>query len=403
MLKIMIADDERIIREGLSKAVDWQKMGLEVVGTAADGEQALSLATRTRPDICLVDIRMPFVSGLEFVERMQKIKEDMKFIIITGHDEFDYAQRAIKLKVFDYLLKPINVQELEAVLKNAIQSIDEKAVNRRRINVMEEQLRQTLPDIRRKFIVDCLEGRYSPFDTEHFERLFGIRFDDRIGVLLVRIGNCIYVGDEYERPDYSSFTHSLKCCISETVGNTHNILLSFLNDIDGFLILVAELGDVGLSQRLADIEKDVLERISYRITVFYGETDEGIHTIDSVYSSLVQQVKSADKMLPFIRTIKKFIDDHYMDKKLTLGRIARKFNVSTGHISRLFKKEIGISYSDYVQDKRIKKAIELLEDSEKKIYEIAETVGYGSQHYFCSTFKRITGYAPSDYRRRQIR
>lgn len=123
MIKVLIADDEKIIREGLVESIDWDGLGLTLVGTARNGEDALEIAEVELPDICLVDIMMPVVNGLEFIDRITKIKRDIVCIIITGYDEFSYAQRAIKLNTFDYLLKPVDENELTSILRNAIEKI----------------------------------------------------------------------------------------------------------------------------------------------------------------------------------------------------------------------------------------------------------------------------------------
>jgi two-component system, response regulator YesN len=107
MLKVLIADDEPKIRRGLKSSIDWNELDIEVVGEAEDGEIAFEMAKVLKPDILFVDICMPFIDGLELISKIKDILPDSLVIVITGHDEFSYAQQSIKLKVFDYLLKPV--------------------------------------------------------------------------------------------------------------------------------------------------------------------------------------------------------------------------------------------------------------------------------------------------------
>jgi len=400
MLKILIADDERIIREGLSEAIDWKSIGLELVGTASDGEEALLLAQKTKPDICLVDIMMPVVNGLDFIERMRKIQKDVLFIIITGYDEFEYAQKAIKLKIFDYLLKPIDEDELENVLKNAIEKIKYQKTTVRRINMIESQLEKSLPETLKSFVSDCLNGKCSRVDTENFEKIFDVRFDDRIGVAMIRISDCVYLGEERTRPDMGEFLKNLRNEIVDVVSQKCNLLMLSQNEIDGCIVIVAELGETDFRELSNDIQIRVEKEWDYRIYIFCETVSYGIHTIDSALASIMHDVNSGDKFIPIVRMVKKYIDDRYMEKELSLSKIAEVYNISTGHISRLFKRELGISFSDYLEKKRISKAISLLEEDNRKIYEIAEIVGYGSQHYFCAAFKKVMGISPSEYKRR---
>ena len=116
MWKVLIADDEPKIRRGLKKTLNWKALDMEIVGEAEDGEIALDMAQNVRPDIMLVDICMPFINGLELIERLNIILNDCIIIVITGHDEFSYAQKAVKLKVFDFLLKPVSKEQLHQTI-----------------------------------------------------------------------------------------------------------------------------------------------------------------------------------------------------------------------------------------------------------------------------------------------
>ncbi|NLM03959.1 MAG: response regulator [Clostridiales bacterium] len=124
MWKVLIADDEPKIRKGLKKLTQSLDLKLEIVGEAEDGEIALQLAKDLKPHILLVDINMPFINGLEFIEEVYKFLPHAIVIIISGYSQFDYAQKAIKLRVFDYLLKPVKPSELKDILSQAIENLE---------------------------------------------------------------------------------------------------------------------------------------------------------------------------------------------------------------------------------------------------------------------------------------
>ncbi|WP_123041539.1 response regulator [Cohnella candidum] len=115
-MKILIADDEAIFRDYLKQALDWAAYGFSICGEARNGEEALELAERTAPDLALVDINMPNMDGLTLTERLKAVNPRMDVIIITGHNEFDYARTAIRLGVEDYILKPFSKDELVLTL-----------------------------------------------------------------------------------------------------------------------------------------------------------------------------------------------------------------------------------------------------------------------------------------------
>lgn len=115
-MKVMIVDDEYLIREGLRKSVTWEKYGMEVVATAENGEEGLFMAQEYQPDLVVTDICMPFVDGLEMSEHLLKNRPDTILIILTCYDEFEYARKALKLGVFDYVLKPVDMVVFENLL-----------------------------------------------------------------------------------------------------------------------------------------------------------------------------------------------------------------------------------------------------------------------------------------------
>jgi len=118
--KVVIIDDNPVTVRSLEKTIDWDGKGCVVAGTATDGENGKALCLSVRPDILLLDIRMPQKDGLQMLEEIRDIVPDCKVIIITGYDQFQYASRAIKLSVFDYILKPIRNAEVEEILDRAL-------------------------------------------------------------------------------------------------------------------------------------------------------------------------------------------------------------------------------------------------------------------------------------------
>lgn len=142
MLKVMLADDEAIIRDGMRKAIPWDDLELEFVGAAADGREALQLAVESKPDIIITDIAMPYLNGLEFIEELRKHYEDNYIIIVSGYDEFDYAKQCIKLGVVEYVLKPIDLDALIKILNNIKEDYEEKKKSKQEV----EELKKTLED-----------------------------------------------------------------------------------------------------------------------------------------------------------------------------------------------------------------------------------------------------------------
>lgn len=129
MYRVFLADDEALIREGLEQTIPWKSLGMELVGTAQNGLQALEKIQTARPDIVLTDIRMPFLDGLELVRKAREFLPNCRFIIITGYEEFDYAYSAIQLGVSDYVLKPVDMALLCRTLVKIKRTLDSQSTS----------------------------------------------------------------------------------------------------------------------------------------------------------------------------------------------------------------------------------------------------------------------------------
>nr|6SWB_A Chain A, Two-component response regulator [Geobacillus stearothermophilus]6SWB_B Chain B, Two-component response regulator [Geobacillus stearothermophilus] len=124
--KVLIADDEAIIREGIRESIDWNEFNMEVVAEAEDGEEALELALRHRVDVLFVDLSMPIMDGLTLMKYAREKLPNCHMIVITGYDEFSYAQEAIRLQVDDYLLKPTDPQRLREVVAKVKEKLEQE-------------------------------------------------------------------------------------------------------------------------------------------------------------------------------------------------------------------------------------------------------------------------------------
>ena len=150
--QVLIADDEPIIREGIRDAIDWEALGMEVACEAEDGEEALELAVQFGIDILLVDMNMPFLNGIDLIRRLQDECPDCRCLIISGHDEFAYAQEAVRLGVEDYILKPVDAERLHAALMRLKQRMDEERRRTAYVKQAADQIERNIPLLRQRFV-----------------------------------------------------------------------------------------------------------------------------------------------------------------------------------------------------------------------------------------------------------
>jgi two-component system, response regulator YesN len=142
MYKILIIDDEYIIREGLRLAIDWTGMDCEIVGEAEDGDEGLKLVQELKPHIIFTDIRMPGISGLEMISLIKKEKQNCKIIILSGFRDFEYAREAIRLGAFRFMVKPSKEDEIIGAVKDAIEEIKKQKINEKVLNNYKSKIAQ---------------------------------------------------------------------------------------------------------------------------------------------------------------------------------------------------------------------------------------------------------------------
>lgn len=188
MYKVFIVDDEPIIREGLKKIINWDGCGFKIVGEAGDGLEAFEKISKLKPDLCIIDIKMPEIDGLELISKIKEIKNDTKILILTGYPEFDYAQRAIDLGVEGYILKPVDPEIL----------LDK--LNKLYIQLEKEKI--LLENSKERILEKLLKG-YLELNDEEVNRIFNLN-------LPWKSYQVILIYSEKERDCYRIFKELLR-------------------------------------------------------------------------------------------------------------------------------------------------------------------------------------------------
>lgn len=140
--KVLIADDEPIIREGIREAINWEEFQMEVIAEAEDGEEALELAVRHSVHVLFVDLNMPIMDGITLMKQIRKKLPKCRIVVVTGHDEFTYAQEAIRLQVEDYILKPTNPLHLREVVKKIKQQLEGELQQNEYVQLLSKQVQK---------------------------------------------------------------------------------------------------------------------------------------------------------------------------------------------------------------------------------------------------------------------
>lgn len=389
--KILIADDEPKIRRGLHAQIDRLGLPCEVCAEAEDGEIALEAAERLRPDILLVDINMPFVNGLDFIEALRRTRADARVILITGYEEFEYARRALELDVHAYLLKPINVEELRRAVETAIDQLEVSRQRNRHFEWAIAQIGNRREFLREEFLRDAVSGRLEADEIREFRVYFDFPEPERMMLMLISARSSA----AREKPwQHTLRQYALQDALQEGPELRYRCLFS---DDRGNVLLLYD-APPELDARLAEAVHAALGGELGLTVQLETEPVTSLTRIAEAYDSAMERMLSSAQLSPIVEGAKAYIAAHHSDPDLSLMEVAEALNVHPAYLSRTMKQELGMPFAKYLTNVRIGKAVQLMRDPSIRIWKVAEMVGYSGGNYFSAAFKKVLGASPADYR-----
>lgn len=339
MYKVFLAEDEIVVREGIRNSIPWEKTPYTLAGEAPDGEIALSMIQEIKPDILITDIRMPFMDGLALSRAVKESFPWIKIIILSGHDEFNYAREAISIGVEEYLLKPVSSKEMLKSLDKVAKRIYEGAFDPAGLLNFDGDIFFTKLKYAAKKDIDSIMQEYisapNPMDA-YF--LFG-----EIVVSATKIVEAL--GGDFREVVPFSLSHEH---IQEIVNSP-----------------------AALNEKVRELLAAVIE---YRDS----------HT-EGRYQSVIVKARE-------------YIDRNFASADISLYSTAVHVGISPNHLSTVFVQETGENFIDYLTKTRIERAKHLLKNTGMKNADIAAETGFNDPHYFSSIFRKHTGYSPREYR-----
>ena len=537
MLKVFLVEDESIVREGLRDNIMWQQYGYQFAGEAGDGEMALPLIRKVKPDLLITDIKMPFMDGLALSRIVSAEFPQMKILIISGYDDFEYARQAISVGVEQYLLKPITRSALQKVLVEIREKIENQREQEGYLDKFKEEMLEYEQFSRRNFFEKVFEGHLSV--QEIYEQAQRISLEmDAEGYNLAMVSlwekrdmqersqdSRLIAGKREELtryflryPEYLMFRwnintygilmkgeeaqmeelrkrcqeHIVNICSSDDgemewylaigepvarlsmlpqVYSKVNHMMSYRFLKPGQHILTMEndalpgfrqerdggfLGGVDIAKADPEIIRGFLMRgqleeiedfvdgylesqkqalqsrmfrdylmLSIRFTTIAFVEKLGFQQEellkDTCSDTMMSAGLSVEEMKPYMqellqraielsnramdsqgkKLIKKamgYIDENYMKESISLNEVAGAVEVSANYFSTVFSQEMKMTFTEYITQKRMEQAKQLLRQTEKHTGEIASEVGFRDPHYFSFVFKKTQGCTPREYR-----
>ncbi len=528
LIKVFITEDESVVREGLRDIIPWEKHGFEFVGDAPDGEMALPLIRKLKPDVLITDIKMPFMDGLSLSNIVSRELPNTKIIIISGHSDFEFARQAIELNVDQYLLKPITKASMIKALEQTKQKIEEEQEQKDYLHKYEQEIKKFESFSRRAFFEKLVEGSMSVQEIyEQADELnlnlnadgynfvvFTVQSENNTGYSETAANTLDGILNYFLRyPDYILFRCNLLSYAVLIMGDKDNVddmtqrsveiiksrcenagdqlnwyvavgtttyrlsglpqcysdanqVLAYRHIIPSQHIFTAEMLNIershtaedalesidpqkidpmvirnfiqtGISEETEAFAEDYLSNLCgaensllfrhYIIMSARLNAEQVIQEIGCSREVFLQQIPPAELNMPvenlksylvsvlsaaidmrdietqrqtsdIIDSAIRYIDKNYTDENISLNGVAQAINISANYLSALFSQKMGVSFIEYLTQKRMTKAKQLLRQTGKRSGEIAYEIGYKDPRYFSFVFKKTQGCTPRSYR-----
>lgn len=464
-----------MIPMGLKKIIDWQSLGFEVVATAESANEALSIMEKQSIDLIITDVTMPEINGLEFIEAAQKQQHEFEFVILSGYQEFSYLKSGLQLGAINYLMKPVNKEELLDTLEKVKERIEQQVDQKNQQEIYEENL-----------LAQWLNDELEEKEEEEILHLLGVNSTWTVIVIQIKrlaarpldqwlkdrqddfyihqnIGEdslfiVLYKGElQQDLFDYieESFPENnwwisvgVSGVVTEEVpasyqqvknnlqahrfyNHKEKIIFSEKNSKQEQAMGLAELNWFLQNNQLNESEvilKEIFQKIKLSemspekvrqaaLLLFMNIRSELLSFKDEKYVEVIQKINQAhhiDELETLLIDILKkekqqfiysenvsqviqIIQNHYQEE-LTLKSVASQLYLNAMYLGQLFKKEVKMSFSQYLNHFRIEKAKQLLVVPKYNINEISLMIGFNNTTYFSKKFKKTVGMTPKEFR-----
>ena len=337
MLKVLITDDDENVYECLSKIIDWGKLQCAFPDVAYNGVEAWEKLSHEKYDLLICDIKMPIMDGSKLCQLIYENNIQITIVILSAYEDFSVARAALKYGVIDYILKPINKETIENL---------EKIIN------------------------DVVENKYlveSDLLKRNFKEL---------------------IFDAFEQDNYKYIEKILNDMYQLSERNLNSVGIELLRGLCDYLI--STTGQKGYEAFYRESLQNFLcfessEKIEFIKKVFIKQKNSKLLGGDLRNKQLANKVCD-------------IVEENYSNPDCSLEWISRNVGMSSGYVSKVFKRVMGISVVGFIADFRIQRACYLLQNKNYRINEIAVEVGYIDPNYFMRTFRNKMGMSPTEYR-----
>jgi len=289
MLKLLIVDDEDLDREGLLEELDWEQYGISEIRSARTGMEAIRVMKNFEPDILITDIMMPVMSGLQLAEKAKMLFPNIKAVFISGYDKFEYAQAAVKLNAYRYLLKPVDTDELIGLVVDLVDNIMEERLIVEKENIKNDIMYESQDFLKSRLFLDCFDYSYDD-ESEFINRAHYLGFSIVAGkyiLLLSQIDNCNEWVNSFSIVEKQKTCLDI-CCIACEMSKDIYLIDSATIDLQTCAVLIScnsHVPDELLVDEACIIAEELIETVKRMLNI---SISIGVSSVSSKFISIKQ-------------------------------------------------------------------------------------------------------------------
>lgn len=364
MYRVFFAEDETAVRDLIINTIDWKEQGVVFCGTASDGEEALPLIIKEKPDILITDIKMPHMNGLELAHLATQQLPGLRVIIISGYSDFEYMREAIYLGVADYVLKPVTPLKLMQAMERTMHMLEvERDRERMRSIVGRDDEQSNAKPMLNSLIENAMK---SPVDEKCIRDFLNTASSSEVATFVDKLLTEVAADkNPSQRVYYAYDIITAAAKTAKTMGLEPQILKEYTSAAEN-----------------------------------HGSNVDFANLLNRFFTKIIEMREAmADSKIRLVRRAQNYIDEHYADPHLSLTGVADFVGVTPNYLSQLFSRETNENFNEYLNRVRIRHAAGLLKNSDSTIQSVACETGYADAFYFSKVFKKLMGMSPREFRK----
>ena len=407
--KVVIVDDEPIMRKALQTLIDWRAINCEIVHISENGQEVLRYLENNKADILITDIKMPGVDGIELSKYIWENKLSTKVILLTAYADFSYAQSAVRYDVVEYVTKTGAFDEL-------IQAVErcKTLLNEKKYFVLEDTSSRI-----EKFFRGVYDGNIYDKISEQFEQL-NLDVENYVVVFFKFLMNenserskIVKLYDSLQNFFQSAFADHvfhgmfykkdmyglvLKYSVKEELAKKHieDTCLKVIDMMDNFMELCVYIGVGEMHEEIEELSEAYEEAQAALNHSCLDRSNKLYFYIDEMRKEMFPVV-SYDVKQQLVKECMEYIEEHFQET-MSVSDISREVGTSISYLSRIFKESTGETIIRTINNKRIEKAKAYLKETDMKVYEVADILGFENVTYFSRFFKKHTGVSPKEFK-----